>query len=92
MIDSEAALDALIKGHSRTEDVCELVTVFWQLVARHRITIYLDKVATDSNIADGLSRFKLQEFKDAGWDLDGADVNALVGPASEFEVYRKAED
>ena len=61
MIDSEAALDALVKGHSRTDDVCELVSVLWQIVARHQVLIYLDKVATDSNIADGLPRFKLDE-------------------------------
>ena len=91
MIDSEAALDALVKGHSRTDDVCERVSVFWQIVARHQILIYLDKVATDSNISDGLSRFKLDEFKRTGWDLDGVDVSSVVGPSSEFEAYRKTE-
>ena len=53
--------------------------------------IYLYKVATDSNIADGMSRFKLEEFKNAGRDLDGVDVSCIVGPSSEFEAYRKAE-
>ena len=51
----------------------------------------MTEVATDSNIADGLSRFKLEEFKNAGWDLDGVDVSSVVGSSSEFEAYRKAE-
>ena len=58
LIDSACALDALIKGQSRTEDVIELLRVFWDLVAEHNINLYLDRESTDANPSDGLSRGK----------------------------------
>ena len=34
LIDSESALDALIKGQSKFQDVILLVKVFWDLIAK----------------------------------------------------------
>ena len=55
-MDSESALGALVKGDSSREDISELAGVFWQLAARMETSIYLDRVSTDSNPADGPSR------------------------------------
>jgi hypothetical protein len=91
-IDSEAALDGLIKGYSKSEEACELIAVFWQLVDEYQITVYLDKVSTDSNIADGLSRDRQQDYVDAGWTIHRVDANDIVGPNSQFEKYRQTKN
>ena len=56
LIDSEGALGGLVKGCSRKDDVSELVSIFWEIVSEQRISIYLDRVSTDMNIADEVSR------------------------------------
>ena len=84
LIDSEAALDALIKGYSRTEDVALIVTAFWELVARHQINLYMDKVPTDSNISDGMSRSRKSDFVNLSWRRVHPDLQNAVGCNSEI--------
>lgn len=36
VIDSEAVEAALIKGYSSKSDLCDLISVFWDLVRRHQ--------------------------------------------------------
>jgi hypothetical protein len=67
LIDSECALDALIKGQSKFQDVVKLVKFFWDLVAEFQVDVYLDKVSTDANPADGPSRGKKAEAESLGW-------------------------
>ena len=74
LIDSECALDALIKGNSKFEDVIELIRIFWDLIARYNIEIYLDRVSTDANPSDGMSRDGEQEARDLGWDIEEAKI------------------
>ena len=69
LIDSEPVLDALIKGQSQQEDMQKLIRVFWDLVAHHNIIIYLDRVSTDSNPADGMSRDGQSEAEALGWHI-----------------------
>ena len=57
---------ALIKGYSAREDVCELVGVFWDLAVDLRAQIYIDRVPTDANPADGPSRGRLFD-PEHGW-------------------------
>ena len=79
LIDSETALDALAKGYSRVADVAQIVTVFWELVSRHQIQVFLDRVPTDSNISDGVSRSDIRGAKDLGWKLIDPDIEEFVG-------------
>ena len=67
LIDSEAVEGALIKGYSGTEDVCELVGLFWDLAAKLRCLIYIDRVPTDANPADYPSRNKMEIGQRLGW-------------------------
>ena len=55
-VDADAVLAALVKGYSSREDICELVGAFWNLCARHSVAVYLERVPTDANPADGPSR------------------------------------
>ena len=68
LIDSEAVEGALIKGYSGTEDVCELVGLFWDLAAALKCQIYIDRVPTDANPADYPSRNDLLKGREAGWE------------------------
>lgn len=67
LIDSEAVEGALIKGYSSREDLCLLVSVFWNLALKLRARIFIDRVSTDANPADWPSRDKLEIGEAAGW-------------------------
>ena len=84
LIDSEAALDALIKVYSRVEDVALIVTAFWELVASHQVNVYLDRVPTDSNISDGMSRSRLDELTELSWRQVYPDLQSVVGCNAEI--------
>ena len=77
-IDSECVLDALVKGQSQQEDMLVLLKVFWDIVAEHQINLYLDKVSTDSNPSDGMSRDGEQQAEDMGWDIEDATFPSII--------------
>ena len=60
-VDNEAARAALIKGVSSSRPSAELVGWFWQSCAEHCIHIWIERVPSKSNPADGPSR------DDFGW-------------------------
>ena len=66
-IDSEAVEGSLIKGYSSKEDLCKLISVFWDLVFEFQINVFIDRVATDANPADWPSRGDLKTGSSAGW-------------------------
>ncbi len=74
LIDSEPVLDALIKGQSKHEDVIYLLRIFWDLIAEYQIAIYLDRVSTDSNPSDGMSRDGEDEAEELGWEIESQNV------------------
>jgi len=78
LIDSECALDALIKGNSKFEDVIGLIRVFWELIAEFQIEIYLDRVSTGANPSDGMSRDGEQEARDIGWLIEEAKFPEVI--------------
>eukprot|EP00435_Cladocopium_sp_Y103_P009665 s1508_g2.t1 len=67
LIDSEAVEGALIKGYSSREDLCEVITVFWDLAFQLRVRVFIDRISTDANPADWPSRNKLYLGEAAGW-------------------------
>ena len=67
LIDSEAVEAALIKGYSSKEDLCDLISVFWDLVFEVRARVFIDRIATDANPADWPSRGNLIRGERAGW-------------------------
>lgn len=66
-IDSEVVESALIKGYSSRQDICSLISVFWDIVLRMQIRVFVDRVATDANAADPPSRDDLQRGERLGW-------------------------
>ena len=88
LIDSECALDALIKGYSKAEDCCHLASTFWNLAAEHQVIAYLDRVSTDSNISDGLSRRDTETYREAGWEVQEVDLEGILGRGTVHERFR----
>eukprot|EP00435_Cladocopium_sp_Y103_P005118 s2086_g1.t1 len=67
LIDSAAVEGALVKGYSSREDLCKLISVFWELAFKLRVRVFIDRVSTDANPADAPSRDKLSVGEAAGW-------------------------
>ena len=57
-----------MKGYSKKEDISELVSIFWDIVSEHGVSIYLDRVSTDMNISDEVSRGIFDVAKSCGWE------------------------
>eukprot|EP00972_Heterocapsa_arctica_P014830 2185739-Heterocapsa_arctica.AAC.1 len=55
-IDNDSALAALVKGYSPKRDSSRIVGDFWLLAAKFKLFVYLDRVESKSNVADGPSR------------------------------------
>ena len=67
LIDSEVVEAALVKGYSSKADVCELISVFWDLALELRCRLFIDRVSTDANPADWPSRNDLDRGASVGW-------------------------
>ena len=67
LIDSEAVEAALVKGYSSREDVCSIISVFWDRALSLKCRIFIDRVSTDANPADWPSRNDLRNGREAGW-------------------------
>jgi hypothetical protein len=67
-VDSECVEGALVKGYSSREDMSELVGKFWHEAAAMKMNVYIDRVSTDGNPADGPSRpNKRHLYENLGW-------------------------
>ena len=77
LIDSEAVEGSLIKGYSSREDLCELISVFWDLAFQLRVRAFIDRISTDANPADWPSRDKMFIGESIGWET----VNVLWPPS-----------
>ena len=67
LIDSEAVEAALVKGYSSKEDLCLLISTFWDSVFHLKTRVFIDRVSTDANPADWPSRNDLATGSKAGW-------------------------
>lgn len=56
-VDNDAASSCLVKGYSPKIDSSELVGVYWLTAAAQKVSIYIDRVESKSNLSDGPSRF-----------------------------------
>ena len=58
-IDNNSAASNLVKGYSNKSDTTPLIGDYWLTAAEHGIDIYIDRVESKSNLADGPGRFLL---------------------------------
>ena len=92
LIDSEAVEAALIKGYSSKEDLCQLISVFWDIVFELKARVFIDRIATDANPADWPSRDDLRTGEQAGWkSVQVVWPSALVDKRSQAVQYKKRQ-
>ena len=65
-IDNDSAAASLVRGYSPKVDSGAIVGEFWLLVAQLRARVYIDRVESKSNIADGPSRNQFDEVESLG--------------------------
>ena len=68
-IDNDSAAANLVKGYSPLTDSAAIVGDYWLLAAQHKLSIYIDRVASKANISDGPSRndFELLQSLQGIW-------------------------
>ena len=57
-IDNSSAASTLVKGYSPTVDNSPLIGEYWLTAAKYAIEIYIERVESKSNVADGPSRLE----------------------------------
>ena len=60
-IDNDAVASSLVRGYSAKSDSAWIISEYWSLAASLSIDPYIDRVESKSNLADGPSRFLLDE-------------------------------
>ena len=65
-IDNDAVASSLVKGYSPKADSTWIINEYWSLAASIGADIYIDRVESKSNLADGPSRFLLHEIQSMG--------------------------
>ena len=63
-VDNEAAKHGLIRGSSASPDGCDLVEEFWDLALTYHLDVWVERVPSQSNRADGPSRLKFSDLDD----------------------------
>ena len=55
-VDSDGAAGALIRGFSSAADIACIASAFWAVAAEARAAVFIDRVDSHANVADGPSR------------------------------------
>ena len=59
-VDNDSAASCLVRGFSPKQDTCSLVGQFWLAASESEVEVYIDRVESKSNIADGPSRLAFE--------------------------------
>jgi len=89
---STDALDSLIKGNSRKDDGCPMISVFWTLAHDYNVVVFLDRVSTDANVSDAASEPKVEEAVALGWETEHPDGVEVAGSDSPFGWERMTKN
>ena len=79
-IDNNSAAANLVKGYSPQSDSATIVGEFWLEAAQVRTSLYIDRVESKSNIADGPSRLDYHLVKFLGGSWQQPDTGKLGSP------------
>ena len=80
-VDNNGAAANLVKGYSAQVDSAAIVGHFWLLAASLKLSVYIDRVESKSNIADGPSREEFELLKSLGAKWIPPVSNQLVTPS-----------
>ena len=73
-IDSNTSLNGLVNGWSRKSDTCHLVGLYWKRAALLKAFMWIDRVESESNIADGPTKNRYDSLD----KLDAVEVQPEV--------------
>ena len=86
-IDNDSAAASLVKGYSPKVDSGAIVGEFWLLAAQLRVHVYIDRVESKSNLADGPSRNQFDEIKGLGGSWTSPRTGAFGEPISSLPSW-----
>jgi hypothetical protein len=81
-VDNDSATACLVKGYSPQVDSCKLVGDYWLRAAKLKMSGYIDRVESKSNVADGPSRLDLEFVLRLGALFTPPCVNLVQSPPS----------
>ena len=76
-IDNEAAKHALQKGYGKDECINNLLAAFWTYTTKHNIQPHFERVSSQANISDEISRGDLARAHREGWKRIEFDYHLL---------------
>lgn len=79
-LDNDSASSNLIKGYSPKVDSSVIVGEFWLMAASLKSSIYIDRVESKSNLADGPSRLNFDELYQMGGRWKEPNTDRLGSP------------
>ena len=82
-IDNDAVASSLVRGYSAKIDSAWIISEYWSLAASHSIDPYIDRVESKSNLADGPSRFLVDEME----EMHASATQAIFKPFHKSSVY-----
>lgn len=65
-VDNDSAAANLVRGYSPKQDSYQLVGEYWTLAARAGTDLYIDRVESKSNLADGPNRLEFSLMRCMG--------------------------
>ena len=65
-IDSNTSLNGLVNGWSRKSDTCHLVGLYWKCVSQLKAFVWVERVESESNIADGPTKDRYDTLESLG--------------------------
>ena len=68
-IDSSAAEGSLIKGYSASQTLAAIAGAYWSVASESRASIWIGRVPSKLNVADGPTRGNLEAITYHGWKL-----------------------
>ena len=83
-IDNDSAASGLVKGYSPKQDSSSLIGSYWIAAAAAQCEVYIERVESKSNIADGPSRLSFTEVLQAGAVYTPPCTDFLGSALSEF--------
>ena len=86
-IDNDSAAASPVKGYSPKVDSGAIVGEFWLLAAQLRVHVYIDRVESKSNLADGPSRNQFDEIKGLGGSWTSPRTGAFGEPISSLPSW-----
>ena len=95
--DNEAAKHALLKGYGKDECINNMLGMFWTNCATAGRSPWFERVTSEANLSDEISRDNMQLVKQSGWNIIDLELTEtykiLIGAAKDIVVaHREAAD